>query len=94
MNGHALPRHTTDHPIAVARLQAGLTQAQAAAALGWSRATLANFETGQRTPRLTHLEPLAKLLNCTIYDLGYTKPKIPNALEIYYKEMAKYLKDK
>lgn len=53
-----------------ARVNAGLTQQEAADALGISRKTLGNYEQGTRYPKIETIQKIEKL-----YDMPYTDIK-------------------
>lgn len=53
-----------------ARVNAGLTQQEAADALGISRKTLGNYEQGKRYPKIETIQKIEKL-----YDMPYTDIK-------------------
>lgn len=52
-----------------ARVAAGLTQDALAKKLGTSRTTVCQYETGFRTPRLSRLRAIAKLLRVELSTL-------------------------
>jgi transcriptional regulator with XRE-family HTH domain len=52
--------------IRLARERAGLTQADVANVLNVDRVTVTRYEEGQRAIHVTHLPPLAKLLNVPV----------------------------
>lgn len=54
------------------RLSAGLTQYEAAAALGITRTTISMWETGDSMPRADMLPRISNLYHCEISDL-YSK---------------------
>lgn len=56
------PRRTSDSPIAVARVAAGLTQADLSQRLGIGTATLQRWESGQTSPSAAKLKSLAEAL--------------------------------
>jgi len=52
--------------IRLARERAALTQDQAAIKSGLSKSTIANYESGRRSPRLKELEKIAKAYNVEV----------------------------
>lgn len=56
------PQHTNDSPIAAARIEAGLTQAQLAVCLGVPQPQIAKWETGARHPKVENLAKIAAAL--------------------------------
>lgn len=56
------PRHTNDSPIAAARIEAGMTQAELAAQLGVPQSQIAKWETGARRPKVENLARIAAAL--------------------------------
>lgn len=52
-----------------ARQKAGLTQQQAATALGINQATVCLWESGKTSPRAALLPRIAALYHCTVDDL-------------------------
>lgn len=57
------PRRTNDSPIAAARIETGLTQAQLAVCLGVPQPQIAKWETGARRPKVENLARIAAALN-------------------------------
>lgn len=56
------PRRTNDSPIAAARIEAGMTQAELAAQLGVLQPQIAKWETGARHPKVENLAKIAAAL--------------------------------
>lgn len=57
------PRSNPDSPMRAARIAAGLSEAEAAAAITRCAATIARYETGKHTPPQAVLIELARLYN-------------------------------
>lgn len=51
------------------RAEMGLSQAELATKLGVAQSTIAQWETGVRTPRARVILAIAGLINCTVDDL-------------------------
>ncbi|MDC9591413.1 helix-turn-helix transcriptional regulator [Xenorhabdus sp. XENO-10] len=49
--------------ISLARKQAGLTQQQLAALLGWKQSRIGNYESGARTPNINSCRQIVAALN-------------------------------
>lgn len=56
------PRRTNDSPIAAARIEAGMTQAQLAVCLDVPQPQIAKWETGARHPKVENLAKVATAL--------------------------------
>lgn len=71
MNDHRQdPRRTsTDSPITVARINAGLTQAQLADKIGVAAQHIGRWERGERKPKIDALMRIAHALGCSIEEL-------------------------
>lgn len=70
MEGHKAPRERgNDSPLARARMAAGMTQGQMAAALGCSQKDVSRWEHGVHSPRVDVLIKMADVLGCRIDDL-------------------------
>ena len=54
---------------ATARINAGLSQTEAARRLGVDQSTVSNWETGKKAPRASKLAGMADLYGCTIDEL-------------------------
>ena len=52
-----------------ARINSGLTQEQAAEALEITKGTLANYEMGKTTPRISMAKRIARLYGLTVDDI-------------------------
>lgn len=57
------PRRTNSSPIAAARIEAGMTQAELAARLDVPQPQIAKWETGARHPKVENLAKIAAALN-------------------------------
>ncbi len=57
------------NPFAKRRIDANLSQEDAASALGIERSTIAKWETGKAKPRADKLPSIARLYGCSISDL-------------------------
>ena len=67
MEGHKAPRERgNDSPLAQARMAAGMTQGQMAAALGCSQKDVSRWERGVHSPRVDVLIKMADVLGCPI----------------------------
>lgn len=64
-----LPRVTNDSPIAAARIRAGMTQAQLAAAIGKAQNVVSAWENGARIPRADVLLEISRALGCSMESL-------------------------
>ncbi len=70
MEGHKAPRERgNDSPLARARMAAGMTQGQMAAALGCSQKDVSRWERGVHSPRVETLAKIAGVFGCKIEDL-------------------------
>ena len=68
--GRKAPRERgNDSPITAARLAAGMTQAQLAAAIGCLGKDVSRWEHGTYKPRIETLRKMAEVLNCSMEDL-------------------------
>ena len=56
--------------IKILRTDRGLTQQQLADLLGCKRATVSNYEVGRRSPHITELERIAKVLHVSLDYFG------------------------
>lgn len=54
---------------ATARINAGLSQTEAARRLGVDQSTVSYWETGKKMPRASKLAKMADLYGCTVDDL-------------------------
>lgn len=52
-----------------ARVNVGLTQAEAAEAIGVSQVTISNWETGKTSPRMSIVPAIAELYKVPMHDL-------------------------
>jgi len=59
------------------RLKEGLTQGDVARMLGLCPSTIGRWERGERVPHVRFIEPLAILLNVTLYDVLPHTPATP-----------------
>lgn len=66
---HQAPRHTNDSPLASARLEAGLTQAQLGQLVGVSASRIGDWEAGRYTPRYQKMRALSDALHRPIEEL-------------------------
>lgn len=60
------------------RISRDMTQAELASKLGVAQNTVAQWETGKRSPRIYMLKKIAQLFDCTIDDL-LNEPSEPDA---------------
>lgn len=73
---------TTGEQIKAARKRAGLTQMELSARLGnTSNSTVAQWETGTRTPGMRSIAALAKALGCPASELVCDEENAPRAVE-------------
>ena len=85
MEGHKAPRERgNDSPLARARMAAGMTQGQMAAALGCSQKDVSRWERGVHSPRVDVLIKMADVLGCRIDDLR-SKPGISRLFSFDYR---------
>lgn len=56
-----------------ARVEAGLTQIQAAKALGINKNTLANYESGKTSPSIDMAQRMAMLYNMKVDDINFLR---------------------
>ena len=69
------PARTNPHPIALRRLQAGLTQQQLADATGVHRTTITRIEQRTTEPTLASLQRIAEVLQVQVDDLIEGPPR-------------------
>lgn len=56
-----------------ARVNAGLTQTEAAAAIGVSQVTISNWETGKTSPKMSIVPTIADLYKVPMHDLLFAQ---------------------
>ena len=72
---------TTLRGLRALRRRAGLTAAQLAARMGYTRTTIYYWETGQSWPSSEELPKLARILGCSIDDLFREQENTPKKEE-------------
>lgn len=70
MSSRSNPRKTNESPIALLRMERGLTQGQLAEKVGCYPKDISRWETGERNPNVKSLMALAKALDCTMEALA------------------------
>lgn len=73
------------------RIERGLTLTKLSDLTGIGKSTLNNFENGKRSPRVTHLETLANVLNVRLIDTLFSKDEqISTYVEIVSESIPNY----
>ena len=64
---------TMEITLAAARVNAGLTQTEAAAAIGVSQVTISNWETGKTSPKMSIVPIIADLYKIPVHGLLFAQ---------------------
>ena len=59
--------------LAAARVNAGLTQTEAAEKIGVSQITISNWETGKKSPKMSIVPTIAALYKIPVHDLLFVQ---------------------
>ncbi|MBP5709676.1 MAG: helix-turn-helix transcriptional regulator [Bacteroidales bacterium] len=81
------PRHSSDHPIAVARMKKGLTQRQLADIIGETQTKVSLWERGKFFPPMSAIMKIAKALDVDWTQLAEWQPeKQRSSIAVYRRK--------